>query len=130
MASLWNALDGAMRTLVGAGAVKQRLIDAWRQHLGSLQEKDVPDGLRSRLATLRAAMHTAHPTGGMSAAEVSVRKMSDGDAAAHAERVLEMYAQLCATYDFDAAAAPRLRVVGGDDRHDSADELPAFLSRA
>ena len=129
MAAVWNALDGAVRILVGAGPVKQRLIDAWRQHLAALQEKDVPDGLRLRLTTLRAAMHTAHPTGGMSAPEVSVRKMSDGDAASHAVRVLEMYAQLCATYEFDAAAAPRLRVVGGED-HDLDEELPAFLSRA
>lgn len=130
MAALWNAVDGAVRVLVGAGPVKQRLIDAWRQHLGSLQDKDVPDALRARLMTLRAAMDAAHPTGGMSAAEVSVRKMSDKDAAGHAVRVLEMYAQLCATYEFDAAAAPRLRVVGGEDRHDLGDDLPAFLSRA
>ena len=130
MAALFNAFDGAVRILVGAGPVKQRLIDAWRQHLAPLQEKDVPDGLRPRLQTLRAAMHAAHPTGGMSAPEVSVRKMSDKDAASHAVRVLEMYAQLCATYEFDATAAPRLRVVGGDDRHDLTDDLPAFLSRA
>ena len=130
MAALWNAFDGAVRILVGAGPVKQRLIDAWRQHLGALQDKDVPDWLRPRLQTLRATMHTAHPTGGMSAAEVSVRKMSDKDAAGHAMRVLEMYAQLCATYEFDASAAPRLRVVGADDRHELTDDLPAFLSRA
>jgi hypothetical protein len=130
MAALWNALDGAVRILVGAGPVKQRLIDAWRQHLGALQEKDVPEWLRPRLQALRGAMLTAHPTGGMSAAEVSVRKMSDKDAAGHAVRVLEMYAQLCTTYEFDATAAPRLRVVGGDDRHERSDDLPAFLSRA
>ena len=129
MAAVWKAFDGAARILVGAGPVKQRLIDAWLQHLAGLQDKDVPEPLRPRLTTLRAAMHVAHPTGGMSAPEVSVRKMSDQDAAGHAVRVLEMYAQICATYDFDAAAAPRLRVVGQDDR-DLADDLPAFLSRA
>jgi hypothetical protein len=129
MTALWNALDGAMRILVGAGPVKQRLIEAWRQHLATLQEKDMPDAMRSRLATLRTAMNAARATGGMSAPEASVRKMSDVDAAGHAERVLEMYAQFCATYEFDAAAAPRLRVVGGEHR-DLDDELPAFLSRA
>jgi len=127
MAALLNALDGAVRVLVGAGPVKQRLIEAWRLHLAALQEKDVPDALRPRLTTLRSAMHVAHPTGGMSAPEVSVRKMSDTEAAAHAVRVLEMYAQLCATYEFEAS--PRLRVVGREE-HDLEDELPAFLSRA
>jgi hypothetical protein len=129
MAALWNALDGAMRILVGAGPVKQRLIESWRQHLAALQEKDVPEALRSKLGALRAAMNAARATGGMSGPEASVRKMSDADAAGHAERVLEMYAQLCAIYEFDAAAAPRLRVVGGEDHHVD-DELPAFLSRA
>jgi hypothetical protein len=130
MAALWNALDGAMRILVGAGPVKHRLIEAWRQHLATLQEKDVPEVLRTRLATLRSAMNAARATGGMSGPEVSVRKMSDVDAAGHAVQVLEMYAQLCAIYEFDAAAAPRLRVVGGEDRHVVDEELPAFLSRA
>ena len=129
MPALWNALDGAMRTLVGAGPVKQRLIDAWLQHLAGLQDRDVPDALRPRLGILRSAMQAAHPTGGMSAPEVSVRKMSDKDAAGHAVRVLEMYAQLCAIYDFEAAATRRLRVVRGED-HDLDEELPAFLSRA
>lgn len=127
MASLWDMFDGAVRVLVGAGPVKQRLIDAWRDHLAQLHEKDLPEALRSRLAAVRTAMHTAHATGGMTAPEVSVRKMSDKDAAEHAVRILEIYAQLCATTELEAA--PRLRVVGGED-HGRADELPAFLSRA
>ncbi|HET7204164.1 MAG TPA: hypothetical protein VFI92_12435 [Steroidobacteraceae bacterium] len=127
MAALWNTFDGAVRVLVGAGPVKQRLIDAWRDHLAPLHEKDIPEGLRSRLAAVHTAMHAAHATGGMTAPEASVRKMSDKDAAEHAERILEMYAQLCAMTELDAA--PRLRVVGGEE-HSRAEDLPAFLSRA
>lgn len=127
MAALWDVFDGAVRILVGAGPVKQRLIDAWRDHLAPLHEKDVPEALRSRLTAVRAAMHVAHATGGMTAPEVSVRKMSDKDAAEHAVRILEMYAQLCTMIELDAA--PRLRVVGGDD-HGFGEDLPAFLSRA
>jgi hypothetical protein len=129
MAALWDVVDGAVRVLVGAGPVKQRLIEAWRDYLAPLHEKDVPDALRSRLATVHAAMHAARASGGMSAPEVSVRKMSDKDAAEHAVRILEMYAQLSAMNEFDAAATPRLRVVRRDDP-DRGDELPAFLSRA
>jgi hypothetical protein len=129
MAALWDEFDGAVRILVGAGPVKQRLIDAYRSHLASLHDKDVPEALRSRLVAVRAAMHAAHATGGMTAPEVSVRKMSEKEAAEHAVRILEMYAQLCAMNEADAALAPRLRVVGGDD-HALPDELPAFLSRA
>ncbi|HET9692813.1 MAG TPA: hypothetical protein VFP48_00395 [Steroidobacteraceae bacterium] len=127
MAALWEVFDGAVRILVGAGPVKQRLIDAWRDHLAPLHEKDLPEALRSSLTAVRTAMHAAHATGGMTAPEASVRKMSDKDAAEHAVRILEMYAQLCAMAELDAV--PRLRVVGGED-HGAAEELPAFLSRA
>jgi hypothetical protein len=127
MAATWDVFDRAVRVLVGAGPVKQRLIDAWREHLAVLPDKDLPEALRARLATVRAAMHVAHAAGGMSAPEVSVRKMADQDAAGHAVRILEIYALLCAMNEHDAA--PRLRVVGGDD-HGAAEELPGFLSRA
>lgn len=133
MAAVWNMFDGAVRVLVGVGPIKQRLIDAWREHLATLQEKDVPDALRPRLATLRHAMNVAHPAGGLSAAEVSVRKMSDKEAADHAVRILEIYGQLDAS-DADTSTSPKLRVVAQsperEDFDDGLDDLPAFLSRA
>jgi hypothetical protein len=127
MAALWDMFDGAVRVLVGAGPVKQRLSDAWRDHLAPLHDKDLPEPLRARLSAVRAAVHTAHAAGGMSAPEVSVRKMSDKDAAEHAVRILEIYAQLSSMTELETV--PRLRVVGGED-HGRAEELPAFLSRA
>lgn len=133
MAAVWNMFDGAVRVLVGVGPVKQRLIEAWRDHLATLQEKDVPEALRPRLATLRHAMNMSRPTGGLSVAEVSVRKMSEKEAADHAVRILEIYCQLDAS-DADTAASPRLRVVAQsperEDFDDGLDDLPAFLSRA
>jgi hypothetical protein len=135
MAAVWNVFDKAVRVLVGAGPIKQRLSEAWRDHLAPLQDKDLPEPLRGRLATLRHAMHSAQPTGGMTAAEVSVRKMSEKEAADHAVRILEIYGQLAAS-DSDAGTPPRLRVVApshereSDVERDSFDELPAFLSRA
>ena len=128
MAAVCDVFDGAVRVLVGAGPVKQRLTDAWRDHLAPLQDKDVPEALRATLAEVRSAMHSARATGGMTAPEVSVRKMSEQDAAAHAVHILEMYAQLCA--DADSSSAPRLRIVGNAGHELDDDDLPAFLSRA
>ena len=128
MAGIWDVFDGATKVLVGSGPVKQRLIEAWRDHLASVQDKDLPEALRPKLADLRAAMHVAHATGGMTAPEVSVRKMSEKDAAEHAVRILEMLVQMASGVD-DVVAAPRLRVVGASHDGD-ASELPAFLSRA
>ena len=126
MAALWDVLHGAVLVLVGAGPVKQRLIEACRDHLAPVREQDAPEPLRASLVALQAAMHAAPATGGMTAPEVSVRKMSEQEAAAHATTVLEMFAVLSVTTEQDAA--PRLRIVGGEDH--VAGDVPAFLSRA
>lgn len=126
MAALWDVMHAAVRVLVGAGPVKQRLIEAYRDHLAALRDQDAPEPVRAGLVALRAAMHAAPAAGGMTAPEVSVRKMSEQDAAAHATRILEMFMLLSATTEQDTA--PRLRVVGGEDH--VATDVPSFLSRA
>lgn len=126
MAALWDVFHEAVLVLVGAGPIKQRLIDAWRDHLAAVREQDVPEPLHGRLLALRTAMHAAQASGGLAAPEVSVRKMSEHDASAHAASILEMYSALSVLAEQDAA--PRLRIVGGE--HSVAEEVPAFLSRA
>jgi hypothetical protein len=121
----------ALQVLVGTGAVKQRLVDAYRRHLASLRETDLPDAIRDRFARLRTAMHEAPAAGGMTAPEASARKMSEKDAAEHAEAILEMFSVLSALDDSESA--PRLRIVGSGDDDTLTDDLfevPAFLSRA
>lgn len=126
MAAVWDVFHEATLVLVGAGPVKQRLIEAYRDHLAAIRDQDVPEPLRARLSALRTAMHAAHASGGMTAPEVSVRKMSEQDASTHAASILEMFTALSALAEQEAA--PRLRIVGGDDH--VAEEVPAFLSRA
>jgi hypothetical protein len=125
-----DEFHAALQVLVGAGAVKQRLVDAYRHHLASLREQDLPDAVRERFASLRTAMHEAAAAGGLSAPEASARKMSEKDAAAHAAAILEMFAVLSALNDSDSA--PRLRIVQNvdDTLTDDLFEVPAFLSRA
>jgi hypothetical protein len=120
----------ALQVLVGTGAVKQRLVDAYRRHLASLREQDLPEAIRDRFVTLRTSMHEAPAAGGMSAPEASARKMSEKDAAGHAAAILEMFMVLSALNDSESA--PRLRIVGNDDDTATDDlfEVPAFLSRA
>jgi hypothetical protein len=129
MAVVWDVFDGAVRVLVGCGPVKQRLIDAWRDHLAPLHDKDLPEALRADLGALRAAMHASAAAGGMGAAEVSVRKMSEKEAAEHAVRIFEMHLRLVSN-EADSGNAPRLRIVGDTQQTDAFEELPAFLSRA
>ena len=127
MAPVWNLFHEATLVLVGCGPVKQRLVDAYRIHLASVREQDVPEQLRPRLVALRDALHAERATGGMTAPEASVRKMSEKDAAAHGAEILGVFSVLCAHES--ELATPRLRLVGGVE-HDDAGEVPAFLSRA
>jgi hypothetical protein len=131
MAAHWNDFQAAMQVLVGAGPVKQRLVDAYRHHLASLREHELPDNVRDRFVALRAAMHEAPATGGLTAPEASVRKMSEKDAATHAVGLLEMFTVLSALNENEGT--PRLRIVASGDedaRTDDLFEVPAFLSRA
>ena len=120
----------ALQVLVGTGAVKQRLVDAYRRHLASLHEQDRPEAVRDRFIRLRTAMHEAAAAGGMTAHEASARKMSEKDAAEHATAILEMFTVLSALNDSESA--PRLRIVASIDDTLTEDlfEVPAFLSRA
>ena len=131
MVAHWDDFHAALRVLVGTGPVKQRLVDAYRHHLASLREHELPDAVRDSFIALRAAMHEAPATGGLTAPEASVRKMSEKDAAEHAARLLEMFTALSALSENETA--PRLRIVtSGDDdtRTEDLFEVPAFLSRA
>ena len=112
--------------LVGSGAVKQRLTEAYRSHLLPVRPEVLPAPIDAEFATLMAAFSSAPAAGGLAAAEASVRKMSDQDAARLAQSVLGMLLRLSATAVGieEATAPPRLRVVGDED------EVPAFLSRA
>ncbi|MGI9245856.1 MAG: hypothetical protein ACR2I8_04025, partial [Steroidobacteraceae bacterium] len=106
-------------------------IDAWREHLAALHESDLPESMQGRFAELRAAMHSAHATGGVTAAEVSVRKMSEKEATRYAVSILEMYSQLAADGEQDVIDAPHLWIVGASqDAEIRSEDLPAFLSRA
>jgi len=126
MSALLDDFHQAVVLLAGAGAIKHRLGQAFTLHLASVREQDLPDGLRPRLAALRAAMHSACPAGGMNATEVSVRKMSEQEAARHSVNIVEMFAVLSLIAEPDIAIAPRLRVVGGGDL----DEDGPYFSRA
>ena len=131
MSETWEHFHAAARLLVGAGPVKQRLIDAYRQHLASLRDTDLPELVANDFAALTSALHCAQATGGLSAPEVAVRKMSEKDAADHAASIMDMFVTL--TPDREPLQARRLRVVGERSyvaSDDDEDGVPAFLSRA
>src|SRR5512141_1598757 len=128
MSGNWDHIRSAVLVLVGPGAVKQRLITAYLEHLRVVDESALPDEVCVEFAALQSAFNCTKPAGGLSAAEAAVRKMSEQDAALHAGRIVAMFAALAASERAasEISALPRLRVVGDDDD----DDLPTFLSRA
>lgn len=126
MSGNWDHIRGAVLVLVGPGAVKQRLITAYLEHLRAIDANALPHEVRDEFAALQSAFNGVKPAGGLSAAEVAVRKMSELDAALHAGRIVAMFVAMAdgGLAASEISAPPRLRVVGDEE------DLPTFLSRA
>jgi hypothetical protein len=122
MHSNWDRFRDAVLVLAGGGPVKQRLTDAYQSHLRDVDAEDLPRDLRGPYSTLVTALQSGQRVGTLDAISASVRKMSEADAARHAESIVHMFAGLHET----AASRPAvLRAVPSPD-----DEIPAFLNRA
>ncbi len=125
-----DKLYAAVRTLTTEGSVKQRLIAAYVDHLAGLPVELAPDAIQPRLEALRQAMNAVPPTEKETAVQVSVRKMSQAEAARHTRAILAMFAELVRV----KATGERL---GGAEslrpatfsRVTAGPQVPTFLSR-
>lgn len=122
MLTTWERLRDAVTVLAGHGPVKQRLAEAYQNHLRMLDPDDLPRDLREPFDSLASALQSAPRVGSMDSVAASVRKMSDHEAARHAQAIVHLFAGL---HEPPAALrAAVLRAVPSDD------EIPAFLNRA
>jgi hypothetical protein len=123
MQTNWDRLRDAVLVLTSAGPIKQRLTDAYQTHLRNLDPEDLPRELRGPYSTLVTALQSGQRVGTLDAISASVRKMSEADAARHAQSIVHLFVAL---QDPSAANRPAvLRAVPNVD-----DEIPAFLNRA
>jgi hypothetical protein len=109
-------LDDAVRVLVGAGPVKQRLTEASARHLSEMDPAELPRDLVGNYRTLMGLLTAAPAIGGLGSIEASVRKMSDQDAAGCALKAFELYMALAGRDERDASVPPprQLRLVGDE----------------
>ena len=123
MQTSWERFRDAVVVLAGSGPIKQRLTDAYREHLCAVAPDELPRELRAPYSAVVTAMQSAPRTGSLDAVSASVRKMSEADAASHAQAIVRVFAGL---NEVSAVSRPAtvLRTVPLDD------ELPAFLNRA
>ena len=124
MQTNWECFRDAVVVLAGGGPVKQRLTEAYQAHLRGLDPEDLPRDLREPFAALVAALQSGQRIGTLDAISASVRKMSEADAARHAQSIVQLFAGL---HEPPAASrlAAMLRAVPSDE-----DDVPAFLNRA
>lgn len=95
MISAWENLHFAMLELVRSTPIKQRLVGAYRRHLVSIPEDQLPLEVRDSFAQMMRAMCAVQPLRGEDAVASSVRKMSNQEADDYAALIVEIFGITC-----------------------------------
>ena len=94
MATL-EKFQGATLSLARSGSIKDRLTDAYRNHLALVEEDELPSELREEFRACSRALTRERPLlHGEDAFRATVRKMSNDEADDVASRVVRMFAAL------------------------------------
>ena len=91
MSSTWEQLEGAALSLGRAGSIKDRLADAFRNHLAQVDAEELPDSLRETFRACHDALTRERPLPGEEAVRATVRKMSNQEADELAANVVRLY---------------------------------------
>ena len=91
----WEIFQGATLSLARSGALKERLTDAYRNHLCCIEETELPRELRDDFRSFSHALTRERPLlRGEDAFRATIRKMSNGEAEAAATSVVKMFCAL------------------------------------
>lgn len=94
MNELLDQLQQATVKLSQGGPIKDRLADAYAEHLANIEAAAVPERFRSQFAELHVALNRERPLPRESVVRASVRKMSNDDAGRYAALVVQVFATL------------------------------------
>ncbi|MDR2215045.1 MAG: hypothetical protein LBE59_04295 [Nevskiaceae bacterium] len=92
--NILERLHQATLLLCGDGSVKDRLADAYVEHLARLDLEQIPADMRIEFDALRTAMTRERPLSRESVARASVRKMSIEEACRLAAVIVRVYASV------------------------------------
>jgi len=113
MSSVWESFLAATAILVSAGPIKQRLAEAYRAHLATVDQEELPREIREEFSSVSSCLCCVRPMRGETAVQATVRKMSEPEAGRLAVRIVEMLAVIART---QYQQRPKLRAVNsGDD---------------
>jgi hypothetical protein len=93
--SNWEIFQGATLSLARSGALKERLTNAYRNHLSCIDETELPREIREDFRSFSRAISRERPLlRGEDAVRATIRKMSNGEAEAAATSVVKMFCAL------------------------------------
>ena len=119
MISAWDCFHFATLELVRSTPIKQRLVSAYRRHLSSLNEDQVPNEIRESFGQVMRSLRGVQPLRGEDAVAASVRKMSNQEADDCAALIVEMFGSMCKSHANAARGATVVQLhaverTGGD----------------
>jgi hypothetical protein len=98
MISAWESFHFATLELVRSTPIKQRLVCAYRRHLSSLPEDQLPGEVRESFGQVMRILRGVQPLRGEDAVAASVRKMSNQEADECAALIVEIFGLMCRTH--------------------------------
>jgi hypothetical protein len=114
MSTTWEQLEGAAVSLARAGSIKDRLTDAFRNHLALIDAEELPDPLRAQYRACHEALTRERPQPGEDAVRATVRKMSNSEADEVASGVVRLYGAFAReSTTHEAPPLPNIVVNGG-----------------
>jgi hypothetical protein len=91
MMSAWESLHFATLELVRSTPIKQRLVSAYRRHLATLREDQLPREVHETYRQIMDSLCGVQPLRGEDAVTASVRKMSIQEADECAALIVEIF---------------------------------------
>jgi hypothetical protein len=134
MISAWESLHLATLELVRSTPIKQRLVCAYRRHLVTLPEDQLPSEVRDSFSRLMGSMQGVQPLRGEDAVAASVRKMSNQEADDFAALIVEIFGITCRVLLNAARASAAVVQLHSADREASPEressdfEVPALIA--
>src|ERR1700743_1946073 len=106
MNTAWEKFQGAVVSLARSGSIKERLTNAYRNHLSAVAEDELPREIREQFHHVCRSLTRERPQRGEDAIRATVRKMSSDEAESIAETVVQMLSVVARTSQSARAASP------------------------
>jgi hypothetical protein len=129
MSPAWQQLEAAALTLARSGSIKDRLADAYRNHLSLVSADELPEGLRAEYRACHDALTREPPLRGEDAVRATVRKLSNHEADELACTVVRLFAAMVREGTLAGVAEdPELMLNGASARTKVLKSVPNVIS--